>query len=163
MTTGAALVVDALVAAGVRHLFSLSGNQILPVYDATIGRWTSQDPLGFDAGDANLYRYVGNAPTGYLDAFGLEPLDPAVDGPRAAEQRRGHGLPGVAGGEEQEDMGAESDLRIGVLTIEVEQLAALVSDQDQVEIHGRRFRVRSGLSSIQLYRPGPLSLLRGSI
>ncbi len=36
--TGAGRVVDALVAAGVRHLFSLSGNQILSVYDATIGR-----------------------------------------------------------------------------------------------------------------------------
>ena len=36
--TGAGRVVDALVGAGVRHLFSLSGNQILSVYDATIGR-----------------------------------------------------------------------------------------------------------------------------
>jgi acetolactate synthase-1/2/3 large subunit len=36
--TGAALLVDTLVAAGVRHLFTLSGNQILGVYDATIGR-----------------------------------------------------------------------------------------------------------------------------
>ncbi|MDP2626318.1 MAG: thiamine pyrophosphate-binding protein [Candidatus Rokubacteria bacterium] len=36
--TGAHLVVEALLAAGVRHLFSLSGNQILSVYDATIGR-----------------------------------------------------------------------------------------------------------------------------
>ena len=36
--TGAGRVVDALVAAGVRHLFSLSGNQILSIYDATIGR-----------------------------------------------------------------------------------------------------------------------------
>ena len=35
---GADLVVDALAAAGVRHLFSLSGNQILSVYDATLGR-----------------------------------------------------------------------------------------------------------------------------
>jgi acetolactate synthase-1/2/3 large subunit len=34
--TGAQLLVDALVAAGVPHLFSLSGNQILSVYDATI-------------------------------------------------------------------------------------------------------------------------------
>ena len=34
--TGAHLVVDALVEAGVRHVFSLSGNQILSVYDATI-------------------------------------------------------------------------------------------------------------------------------
>ena len=35
---GADLVVDALVAAGVRTLFSLSGNQILAIYDATLGR-----------------------------------------------------------------------------------------------------------------------------
>src|SRR5574341_1624206 len=35
---GADLVVDALAAAGVTHLFSLSGNQILSVYDATLGR-----------------------------------------------------------------------------------------------------------------------------
>jgi acetolactate synthase I/II/III large subunit len=34
--TGAQLLVHALVGAGVRHLFSLSGNQILSVYDATI-------------------------------------------------------------------------------------------------------------------------------
>jgi acetolactate synthase-1/2/3 large subunit len=35
--TGAHLVVEALAAAGVRQLFSLSGNQILSVYDATLG------------------------------------------------------------------------------------------------------------------------------
>ena len=32
-------------------------------YDPKMGRWISQDPLGFDAGDSNLYRYVNNAPT----------------------------------------------------------------------------------------------------
>jgi len=36
--TGATRLVDALAAAGVRRIFSLSGNQILSVYDATIGR-----------------------------------------------------------------------------------------------------------------------------
>jgi acetolactate synthase-1/2/3 large subunit len=35
---GADLVVEALLASGVRHLFSLSGNQILSIYDATVGR-----------------------------------------------------------------------------------------------------------------------------
>ena len=39
--TGARLVVEALVAASVRHLFSLSGNQILSLYDATRGRGLS--------------------------------------------------------------------------------------------------------------------------
>jgi acetolactate synthase-1/2/3 large subunit len=38
---GAHLVVEALAAAGVRHLFSLSGNQILSLYDATLGRGLS--------------------------------------------------------------------------------------------------------------------------
>ena len=37
-TTGATRLVEALIAGGVRHLFSLSGIQILSVYDATIGR-----------------------------------------------------------------------------------------------------------------------------
>jgi thiamine pyrophosphate-dependent acetolactate synthase large subunit-like protein len=36
--TGAGRVVEALATAGVRRLFTLSGNQILSVYDATIGR-----------------------------------------------------------------------------------------------------------------------------
>jgi len=36
--TGASRLVEALAAGGVRRLFTLSGNQILSVYDATIGR-----------------------------------------------------------------------------------------------------------------------------
>jgi acetolactate synthase-1/2/3 large subunit len=35
---GAELLVETLAAAGVRHLFTLSGNQILSIYDATVGR-----------------------------------------------------------------------------------------------------------------------------
>jgi len=41
-------------------------------YDPTIGRWISQDPLGFDAGDSNLYRYVKNQPGTNVDPSGLE-------------------------------------------------------------------------------------------
>jgi acetolactate synthase-1/2/3 large subunit len=37
-STGATRLVDALAAAGVRQLFTLSGNQILSIFDATIGR-----------------------------------------------------------------------------------------------------------------------------
>jgi RHS repeat-associated protein len=39
-------------------------------YDAAIGRFTSQDPKGFAAGDTNLYRYVGNDPTLGIDPTG---------------------------------------------------------------------------------------------
>src|SRR5205807_6504709 len=40
-------------------------------YDANTGRWLSQDPLGFDAGDSNLYRYVKNRPMVASDPAGL--------------------------------------------------------------------------------------------
>jgi RHS repeat-associated protein len=43
-------------------------------YDAVHGSWTSQDPAGFDAGDANLYRYVANSPTNSRDPSGLNSL-----------------------------------------------------------------------------------------
>ncbi len=39
-------------------------------YDPKAGRWISEDPIGFAAGDANLYRYVGNEPTGWVDPDG---------------------------------------------------------------------------------------------
>ncbi|MBM3995955.1 MAG: RHS repeat-associated core domain-containing protein, partial [Planctomycetes bacterium] len=42
-------------------------------YDYTIGKWISQDPLGFDAGDSNLYRYVNNQVTVTTDASGFQP------------------------------------------------------------------------------------------
>ena len=37
------------------------------------GRWTSQDPLGFAAGDTDLGRYVANRPTSGRDPLGLGP------------------------------------------------------------------------------------------
>ena len=41
-------------------------------YDPATGRWLSQDPIGFKAGDANLYRYVGNGATTKTDPSGLK-------------------------------------------------------------------------------------------
>ena len=41
-------------------------------YDPATGRWVSQDPKGFAAGDVNLYRYVGNGPVNATDPSGLE-------------------------------------------------------------------------------------------
>jgi RHS repeat-associated protein len=35
-----------------------------------IGRWISQDPMGFDAGDTNLYRFIANSPTNATDPTG---------------------------------------------------------------------------------------------
>jgi uncharacterized protein RhaS with RHS repeats len=43
--------------------------------DPSVGRWLEQDPLGFEAGDDNLYRYVGNSPTDATDPSGLAKKD----------------------------------------------------------------------------------------
>lgn len=39
--------------------------------DPATGKWLSHDPIGFAAGDANLYRYVGNGPMNARDPSGL--------------------------------------------------------------------------------------------
>jgi RHS repeat-associated protein len=41
-------------------------------YDAAAGRWISEDPIGFDGGDSNLNRYVGNQVTTQIDPSGLQ-------------------------------------------------------------------------------------------
>ncbi len=41
-------------------------------YDPAVGRWDSEDPIEYDAGDMNLSRYVGNGPTDATDPFGLK-------------------------------------------------------------------------------------------
>ncbi len=42
-------------------------------YDPNIGRFLSQDPIGFLGRDLNLYRYVGNNPVQFRDPNGLAP------------------------------------------------------------------------------------------
>ena len=39
-------------------------------YDAGVGRFISEDSIGFSAGDTNLYRYVFNNSTNYIDPSG---------------------------------------------------------------------------------------------
>jgi hypothetical protein len=50
-------------------------------YDPTIGRWTAEDPIAFEGGDANLYRYVGNDPVNATDPNGLQEII-SVEPPR---------------------------------------------------------------------------------
>ena len=44
---------------------------IARVYDPATGRWTSPDPEGIKAGDANLNRFAGNQTTTHTDTSGL--------------------------------------------------------------------------------------------
>lgn len=43
-------------------------------YSPNLGRWLQEDPIGFEAGDANLYRYVGNNPPNARDPMGLQTI-----------------------------------------------------------------------------------------
>jgi hypothetical protein len=49
------------------------------VYSAELGRFLQTDPIQFDAGDVNLYRYVSNYPTNLIDSSGLS-AGAAVEG-----------------------------------------------------------------------------------
>ncbi|KAB2835586.1 MAG: RHS repeat protein [Candidatus Brocadia sp.] len=40
-------------------------------FDSNIGRFSIQDPIGFDSKDENLYRYIKNSPLNGTDPFGL--------------------------------------------------------------------------------------------
>jgi uncharacterized protein RhaS with RHS repeats len=40
-------------------------------YDPDIGRWTAKDPIGFAAGDTDLYGYCVNDPINWTDPDGL--------------------------------------------------------------------------------------------
>jgi hypothetical protein len=42
------------------------------MFDPSIGRWTSEDPILFEGGDTDLYRYCHNSPTNFTDPSGLK-------------------------------------------------------------------------------------------
>jgi len=44
-------------------------------YDPSLGRWLSEDPIGFRSGWVNLYYYVGNNPLQFVDPMGLYGTD----------------------------------------------------------------------------------------
>jgi RHS repeat-associated protein len=65
----------------IAHLYGYTGRELdketglqynrARYLDLALARFISQDPIGFAAGDANLYRYVGNKPTMATDPSGL--------------------------------------------------------------------------------------------
>lgn len=41
-------------------------------FSPDLGRWVTKDPVGYSAGDMNLYGYVGGMPAAATDPMGLE-------------------------------------------------------------------------------------------
>ncbi|MBK8466832.1 MAG: RHS repeat-associated core domain-containing protein [Chloracidobacterium sp.] len=78
-----------------REFDSFSGLQYSRArfYDPQIGRFISEDPIGFAGGDVNLYGYVWNDPLNFIDPFGLDggPLNYFRD-PFSPDNWMGNGL-----------------------------------------------------------------------
>ncbi len=74
--------------AAVDHIFGFTGRERdeesdlyyyrARYYDPRLAQFISEDPIGFEAGDANTRRYVGNDPVNRVDPSGLEENEPAV-------------------------------------------------------------------------------------
>jgi RHS repeat-associated protein len=71
--TGNASAVDCLFGYTGKPFDNATGlqNNLNRWFNPTTGRWMTQDPTGFTAGDLNLYRYVGNEPSKRVDSDGL--------------------------------------------------------------------------------------------
>ncbi|MEG5193567.1 RHS repeat-associated core domain-containing protein [Microcoleus sp. ARI1-A1] len=83
-----------------RELDSETGNYYYNsrYYDPQVGRFISEDTIGFGGGDANLYRYVGNSPTNYTDPSGqLIPTAIPVAAPPVAAPPAGGLIPFLRG------------------------------------------------------------------
>jgi len=52
-------------------------------YSPAMGRFISQDPIGWAAGQTNGYGYVGGNPVGYTDPRGTNPMTGAIAGAEA--------------------------------------------------------------------------------
>ncbi len=60
-------------------------------YNAETGRFISEDPIGFNSGDMNAFRYVANNPMTYVDPSGLLGIVGALSGPGSAAAMGGLG------------------------------------------------------------------------
>jgi RHS repeat-associated protein len=67
-------------------------------YDALIGRFISEDPSGFGGGDVDLYVYVSDNPTTFLDPLGLNPVELDRSAPDYVTFTLGGGLITAGGG-----------------------------------------------------------------
>ena len=66
-------------------------------YDPACGHWTAKDPIGFAAGDSNLYQYVSTNPVNLVDCTGeftiLPPMILSPDGNSLCLPHQKNGLP----------------------------------------------------------------------
>jgi hypothetical protein len=120
------------------------------MYDPTIGRWLTEDPESFAAGDANLYRYVHNNATNATDPTGLEDVvirtvpktDAELDAEElarlkkaeTARQQRIQARQAAAARQEYEAEMITLRIQVQAANAEIYKLQNLVPDKDKEEI-----------------------------
>jgi RHS repeat-associated protein len=120
------------------------------VYDAAIGRFSSQDPIGFAGGDSNLYRYVENAPTLAADPSGLYAEEP----PPPSQRRTGKALP-----DEEINLGKRrsgATLTAGSIPVQISS----GKKTNQEEMYGPASLFSEGGQMVTMAVPGPIECRR---
>jgi RHS repeat-associated protein len=110
-------------------------------YDSLVGRFVSEDTIGFNGGDTNLYRYVANSPLNLIDPNGTSWLND-VD---AALSERGVDLYGVVNTLDQGIGGYASGTTGGATDIIREKIYGGSVNDNQ---HGVLHDIASGLGDI---------------
>jgi RHS repeat-associated protein len=83
-------------------------------YDPDIGRFITEDPIGFAAGDFNLSRYVANCPLSYIDPMGLSPSNERkIVGAVSRQGSQGVAKTAVKGADKIDDAIASLDKFLG--------------------------------------------------
>ncbi len=78
LQTGSGTVNPHTYVGRLRYRQQTNGSYLLSlrVLNPFTGQFSSVDPIGFDGGDRNLRRYVGNSPLDWVDPYGLQRSEP---------------------------------------------------------------------------------------
>ena len=98
-------------------------------YSPLLGRFISEDPLGFGGGDDNLYAYVFNDPINLFDPFGTNALPAAATVARIAA----HGLKVIPGGAAGGGAAAGGIATVAVVAVGVTATGWIIYERMQLE------------------------------
>jgi hypothetical protein len=112
------------------------------MYDPTVGKWISEDPIEFEGNDPNLGRYVFNSPLTNRDPTGLETLNDdtlIAIGENELIFIVGHHLPIPGGALDDNNLVPPKLVDDGVIKQEVKDLI------DKIPLEDRRDSIRGAL------------------
>jgi hypothetical protein len=116
-------------------------------YDSKVGRWMSEDPIGFEGVDRNLYRYVHGVLLAKIDVFGLYE-DCTI------KIHVGHGAPGAeatAASVRSEGKGATGFGKVSAISCALGTVATTGQDDINMHLAALAYNVPSNLPELPQY------------